>query len=193
MVSGRKAGRQGLARLPSEDLSCAGMSAGRGPAGPVGQLPAWSPGGGGGDATSSLGNCWDCFSPTRVPSLWLTPASHSLPAPVPLPPSRLQPSLASAPPLSSQSPSPTGAQGGWSVPSRHVWGPALPACSKSVGVTGRPLATLLEPVPGALTPELGTWTLESARKQPPLHPPCWCVWEGHPRWPGWARHVRASP
>ena len=72
---------------------------------PRGPAPSLEPRGGGGNAASSLGNCWDCFSPTRVPSLWLTPASHSLPAPAPLPTSRLQPGLASAPPLSSQSPS----------------------------------------------------------------------------------------
>lgn len=161
MVSGRKVGRPGRSRLPPGGPplpSGVGMPARRRSGGSAG--PARAPGG---DAAFSMGNCWESFSPSRVLSRWLTPASHSRLRP---PPSC---GPASAPPLSSQSPSPLGAPGGRSVPSRHVWGPALPPCSASAGVT-RP-ATLLEPAPQNWEPE------------PCCKPRGWCAWEGHARGP----------
>lgn len=71
MVSSRKGRRPGVPSCPqgTSSRSCACEQEGRQSWGPV-RSPA-------GDAAFSMGNCWECFSTTRVPGCWLTPASHS--------------------------------------------------------------------------------------------------------------------
>lgn len=62
-----------------------------------------------------MGNCWECFSRTRVPSRWLTPSSCSR-----LRSSPFYFSPGSVLPFGSQSQLPPGGLGGLSVPSRHI-------------------------------------------------------------------------
>lgn len=160
MVRGRKAGRPGLCRLPSGDLlrgAARGCLCAGGPAGSADQLGAR-----GGDAAFSLGNCWECFSPTRVPSCWLTSASHSRLRSSP--PSLLRPSI------ELPEPQPLGGPGRPECSQPPSLGASLPS-----GVT-RP-ATLLEPVPPGPSPQ--NWE-PGLQGQPRSKTPCWCAWEGHP-------------
>lgn len=110
---------------------------------PSGPRPAQSPGRG---QRFSMRNCWECFSTSRVLSCWLTPASHSrlrfafsfLPRPC------LHPSIELPEPAAP----PWGPREAESVPSRHVSGPALPACSAPSQLKSLRPATLIEPCPG---------------------------------------------